>query len=442
MGLLLCSAAFVLCFLLGRRSVVLGLGGVLTAGYFYGILRANYLDSFTYFLFDAAVIGFYLALLSRRRALAVKARVRELERWLWLLLGWAAVMFLIPIQHPLIQLVGLRGNALLLPFLLVGGWLERRDADRLALWLAILNLIAFAFALGEYWKGVPAFYPQNAVTSIIYISNDVAGYTAHRIPACFANAHSYGGTMVMTLPWLAGAWMQPGRRLAHNLLLVSGIVAALVGTFMCAARLHVVILVVLITLTLLSSKMRWYYWAGWILIIVGIAYVVSGEERMQRFTTLQDTDSVVERIQGSVNKSFTELIVSYPMGNGLGGGGTSIPYFLQSWVRDPVGLENEYSRILLELGVPGLCLWLGFIGWLVLKWPARSRDPWLLGRRLMWYAALASFATGLIGTGLLTSIPQTVLLLIGVGFLTTQQRGSRPAPAPAEDVARPVEAKV
>ena len=149
-------------------------------------LRANYLDTFAHFIFDAAVLGFYLSQVGRLRAL-VAGCGGTVEEWVIALVGWAVVMFVIPLQHPLVQPVGLRGNAFLVPFLLVGGWLECRSAVRLALWLATLNLTAFAFALAEYKMGVPAVFPKNSVTEIIYNSNDIAGYTAYRIPACFAN---------------------------------------------------------------------------------------------------------------------------------------------------------------------------------------------------------------------------------------------------------------
>ena len=430
MGLLLCFAGFGTAFLFGRRSLTAGVAAVATVGYAYGVLRANFLDTFSHFLFDAAVLGFYASLIGRRPS-AAGPGAAELRRWVWLLLGWAGVMFLLPLQHPLIQLVGLRGNAFLLPFLLVGGWLDRRDAERLALWLAALNILAFAFAMAEYRMGVPAFFPKNAVTEIIYKSKDVANYTAYRIPACFSSAHAFGGSMVLSLPWLAGAWVQAGRRLGRHLLLTLGIAAAVMGTFMSAAREPIVLLFALLCLALLSGKIRAAYWVGWVVILAGVGYVVSGEERLQRFTNLQDTAAVKERIEGSVNLSFTDLLTTYPIGNGLGGGGTSIPFFLQYLVKNPVGLENEYSRLLLELGIPGLCLWVGFIGWTALKRPSDTRDPWLLGRRLMWYTALATFATGLIGTGMLTAIPQSPLLFIGIGFLTAPRPEPSPRPLPA-----------
>src|SRR5262245_27970313 len=150
MGLYLCIGNFVACLLLTRQRMVYGLCAVVTSGYGYGILRANYLDTYSHFIFDAAVLGFYLALLTRPPDTSVLARGKPTERWLCMLIGWAIFMFMLPLQHPLIQLVGLRGNAFLVPFLLIGAWLSHRDTMVLAMWLAVLNLIAFGFALAEY----------------------------------------------------------------------------------------------------------------------------------------------------------------------------------------------------------------------------------------------------------------------------------------------------
>src|SRR5262249_23924071 len=144
------------------------------------------------------------------------------RNWTAILLGWASLMFLIPVQHPLIQLVGLRGNAFLVPFLIVGSRLTDREGRDLAICLAALNLMALAFGVAEFLWGVPAFYPENQVTEIIYRSKDIAGFTAFRIPACFSYAHSYAGTMVTTLPWLAGVWIQPRQSGWRRLLLAAG----------------------------------------------------------------------------------------------------------------------------------------------------------------------------------------------------------------------------
>jgi hypothetical protein len=56
-------ATFTASWWLGQRSLSAGLGRVLTAGYFYGILRANLLDTFAHFIFDSAVVGFELSML-------------------------------------------------------------------------------------------------------------------------------------------------------------------------------------------------------------------------------------------------------------------------------------------------------------------------------------------------------------------------------------------
>jgi hypothetical protein len=438
MGLFLCIVGFLSSFLLGRISVTAGLCSILTVGYLYGVVRANWTEGATYFLFDSAVIGFYLSLLGNWPGGERNRAVRSLQIWTGVLIGWALLMFLVPLQHPLIQLVGLRGNAFLLPFLVVGASLGRADARRLAVWLAVLNHVALAFALAEFVIGVEAFFPYSAVTELIYRSNDVADYTALRIPSCFANAHSFGGAMVMSLPWLIGAWTQPRLTGWQRTLLLSGTVLAMLGIFMCAARLVVVQLAVIVIFTTLSGKLRGSVWLGWAILLLGVGYIVSAEERFQRVFTLKDTDYVKTRVEGSVNMHFLDLLYAYPLGNGMGAGGTSIPYFLQHLLRTPMNLENEYCRIMLEQGVLGLALWVGFLIWTVRRWPTAQGDPWLFGRRLLWVVALTQFATALIGTGLMTSIPQSALFFLAVGFAVTDPLVPRRHPLSAQRKPRSV----
>jgi hypothetical protein len=121
-----------------------------------------------------------------------------------------------------------------------------------------------------------------------------------------------------------------------------------------------------------------------------------------------------------MNRGFFEILLEYPMGNGMGGGGTSIPYFLHGQVRNPIGLENEYARILCEQGIIGLLLWICFVGWFIFRAPvAFAKGRWVNGRRGAWCYAAISMLTALSGIGLLTAIPQSALMLLGVGWVTT-----------------------
>jgi hypothetical protein len=146
--------------------------------------------------------------------------------------------------------------------------------------------------------------------------------------------------------------------------------------------------------------------------------------------SITHADEVVNRVDGSVNVDLADLTLRYPLGNGLGAGGTSVPYYLQALIRDPIWMENEYCRILLEEGWVGFGIWAAFIAWIIRRRPTEARDPWYPGRRLMWYKALASFALGLLGIGLLTAIPQAALLMLGIGFLATPSAATVSHPAP------------
>ena len=430
-GIVLCGLALVACFFAGRRSLTSGLGVLLGLGYGYGMIRANVPDSMAHFIFDAGVVGFYLSLMTRRMTSAQRRRVQVLMPWLALLVGWPVLLFFLPVQDPLVQLVGLRGQIFFLPFLLIGAMLESEDYYLLAKWLAVLNLVAFGFAVAEYFEGLDRFFPRNADTATIYSSNDIAGYTQYRIPSTFVTSASYSGVMVLTMPLLLNAWTQRRAVRLEYWLFATALVASLLGVFMGASRSWAGVMILAIGSTFLMGQMTLRVLLGSIALAVCVGLIVANNPRMQRFTTLQDTEMVESRFATSVNESFVAALHDYPMGNGLGGGGTSIPYFLQDRVKDTVVMENEYGRILLEAGIPGLLIWLIFILWAVAH--GIPDGEWGLALRLTRNLLALSFATAVLGTGLLTWIPGTPMVLALLGWTTTA--GVR-APA-ASRVAQP-----
>jgi hypothetical protein len=421
MSLLFCIGAFLVCLIASRHSLVVGLVVLLGIGYAYGITRANLADPYSHFIFDAAVLGFYCAQLFRRLTRAHEYRVQGVKRWLELLIAWPLLLLLIPSQDLLIRFVGLRGNVFFLPFILIGARLTDLERYDIAIWLAVLNLGAFAFATTEFFMGLESFFPHNEITRLIYLSKDVASSSAYRIPATFLGSHAYAGSMVMSLPVFLGALQQTKKEAFHKPILVAGIIVSLLGVLVAASRLHFVTAAIIVIVAVFSMKSRVSHLLGWVLILSGIGWLTFGEERLQRFTELQNAQMVSERVVGSVNMGFFEAAATYPFGNGLGGGGTSIPYFLRDRIEKPVIIENEYARILLEQGLVGLALWVAFIVWLMMRSQPAKSDSWFIGRRLAWVTCAAYFATGLIGTGLLTSIPQTCLLLLNVGWVGAQQ---------------------
>jgi hypothetical protein len=417
-----------------RRGLGHGLGVLMLVGYGYGILRANFLDGFSHFMFDGAVAGLYVGWLQQRN---LPRRVgldgQALRMWMGVLLGWPFVMILLsPVldsQHLFIQVVGLRVAILLLPLIALGARLEEEDVDRLGEWVLWLNLVAFVFALAEFTLGVERFFPKNAATEIIYASTDVGEERALRIPATFSSAHAYGGTMLLSLPVLMRRWV---RRSTSKVLTVAGLVAGTLGVFLCAARSPVVQLFTILALTLLLTG-SFRLLAGLVVLGLAVGAVVASNPRFQRFTTLQDTAFVSERLYGSFNEKLLDIIADHPMGQGLGSAaGTSIPFFLMEYLRPRIGLENEFSRIALEQGLLGMLLWLLFLAWLFTRLPPRRRGALLLSDWVMWATGLVFWGTAFIGTGLLSSVPGTALLLVWMGRLVGIRR---PVPVQVPPVA-------
>jgi hypothetical protein len=430
MGLLLTLLAFAGAWYAGRRSAGHGFGVVLLAGYFYGLLRARYPDGFSHFIFDGGLAGLYLAMLTRKRRKVRPGRDGQtLRTWVKVLMVWPLCTLVISpfldSQHLFIQLVGLRVAILMLPLIAIGGGLDEQELDRLGEWVLWLNGIAFAFALLELRFGVEPFFPRNASSQIIYISMDVGADRLPRIPSVFNSAHAYAGTMLLSLPLLVRRW---GRKPRSRWLTASVMVATVLGIFASAARSPVLQLALVLVLLLLLTRFSLKMLAGVVVVGLIVGAVVMNTPRFQRFLTLQDTDAIATRVGWSMNMSLTNVLLEYPLGNGLGSGaGTSVPFFLIDLAKPQIGLENEFGRIALEQGLIGLVLWLCFLAWMATKMPPRRRGGSLVAERMMWLLVMVLWCTAFIGTGLLASVPGTALLLLWKGVVIGTRR---PSPAP------------
>ncbi len=427
LGFLLCLAAFLGALAAGKLSLVKGMAAVLAVGYVYGITRSNIPGMATHFLFDAALMGLYAAQVWKADGLGNTERTRNLRLWMFLLCAWPALLTLVPVQPLMVSLVGLRGNILFLPSILLGARLFATDVEEFALWAAGLNLVALAVAGGEFFLGIERFMPMNEVTMLMFNSADVGEAGAHRIPSTFSSAHAYAGTLVTSMPFLFGAWVQSHIKGWRKLLLLGGLLAAMVGVLLAATRQHFLMLAIVVAAAMFALKIRASQRIAFLIAIAALAWVVAHEERMQRFTSLQDQSEVNARLSLSLNRGFWDIALEYPMGNGMGGGGTNMPYFLLSQLRNRVYLENEYARILLEQGWIGLGLWIGFLVWAFTRATLHPKDRWRPGLRLIWISTFAYVATAFIGTGLLISVPQAFLLLTSLGWMiTASERRSSP----------------
>jgi hypothetical protein len=423
LALLLCIIAGLGAYIAGRRALWAGVAVALAAGYGYGIVRANLITPFSHFIFDSGIVGVYASqFLGKSKKQPGMPADSTLRIWVAVLCAWPIFLLFMPFQPLIVSIVGLRAAIFLFPSILLGSRLQSRDLKFLALSMAVLNIGALALGVMEYFRGIEPFFPPGPMTVTIYASQDSGG--GSRIPAAFQNAHTYAGVMVDTIPFLFGCWAQRSGTKKEKLLLLLGMGAAFFGVLMAATRTGMIAGLLVAALAATSGKMgglkRWI----WALAIGGVILAAVNNNRWQRYKEL-DSSSVTERIAGSVNRRFFEILVEYPMGNGLGGGGTSIPYFLASRVNRPVGAENEYARILLEEGVIGLVIWSAFAIWFMTNRSGFVKDDWFAGRRMAWWLSTFSLVSASLGIGLLSSVPNSFLFLLTLGWVSVRPRAEQ-----------------
>jgi hypothetical protein len=391
-------------------------------GYVFGYLKAHCVYTYGQFIFDSATLGFYLALILKPPSRSVTLTAGKLKPWVVVLIFWPVFMALIPLQHYMIQLVGLRGNIMWVPMIIIGAWLDAKALVLLATTFAVLNVSALGMAFAEFTWGVEQFLPENEATDIVFKSRDVgAGVLENsylRIPSFFTSAHSYAGTMVITVPWLLGC-LTTSREVGWlgKPLYMAGLAAAVLGVFIAGPRSPVVVLGLLVFLRLVSGRISW----SLVLTIAFVGYLtaffVLQEERMQRFLSLQETEFVIERIQGSASVKFFEIVADYPMGRGMGAGGTNIPFWLLQYMNGAnMLIENEYGRLVLEQGLVGLFLWLAFI-FFWFQQPLDKKESLFPAKALLWANCLVWFSTMFIGVGAFISVPAAALQFLSLGFV-------------------------
>jgi hypothetical protein len=411
LGLSLCFAALLSTYVMAWRSLAAGLACLLAWGYGYGILRVNVTTTAGHFIFDCALIGLYAAHFPKRSRQTDGQRRAQLKTWIAVLASWSVLLSLVPSQPILVTLVGLRGAIFFLPLALLSSRLTDQDLSRLSLWVSILNVAVLGMAMAEFKLGLERFYPHNALTVIIYRMHDAGD--SFRIPATFTSPAGYGGTMVFSLALLFGRWAQTSLTRFGRIITVSGLAAAFIGVLLCDCRYPFIQASIVIGYTTFTGKFSVKKKAALCALIIGAVSVALSSERLQRFKTLRDTDYVESRVSGSVNRRFVEILLEYPMGNGLGGGGTPMPYFLEAQVKNPITIENTYGSLLAEQGVVGLLLWTCFFVWLFACSTPFVRTPWREGRRVAWLSCLVAISTAFIGVGLFTNVPPFLYLMIG-----------------------------
>ena len=92
----------------------------------------------------------------------------------------------------------------------------------------------------------------------------------------------------------------------------------------------------------------------------------------------------------------------------------------QAWIVEAGAGESWHGFVqwTLEQGLPGLLFFLAFVAWFVTR-PIHKDDPARMSKTLLWFITAITFSTAFIGIGMMSSIPGTAMMLLGLGYCVT-----------------------
>ena len=226
----LCVVAFLACVYMGRKSLVAGLCTLMAVGYAYGIVRANLPDGFSHLIFDAGTLGPLCRAarrgVSRVAAHAVRGRAQLADRAdrvadgavRHALAGSADSAGRPARQHLPAAVRAARLAAHRRRRLQAGAVVRRAERRRRRCWPPSSSPSASSRSSRATPSPISSIAARTSRTTPRY-----------RIPSSFANAHSYAATMVLTIVIIAGAWVQGHHGKWQPRLMGAGLLASVLG---------------------------------------------------------------------------------------------------------------------------------------------------------------------------------------------------------------------
>lgn len=332
-------------------------------------------------LIFAIVLGMVLRLLVRREPV----RLPPLIGWVIAFVGIVVIQAANPETSGLLKIVGgFRQQLEWVPFFFFGYMLMRSKLRFRQLFL-LLGVVALANGLvGAYQSRLsppqlaswgPGYGEQiggtEGLSGRTFVSEGIA---RPRPPALGSDSGFGGATGALALPGLLT--LLALRRVRRKWLLLLLSAGAVLGVATAASRTNLIIAVVALLvyalLTVLSgSRISRALFA--LLAVVALVFPVAsalvatdGQGVFARFSSVASPEAAATESVNYKEKTLTQIpgdLVNQPLGVGLGtygaaaGFGGKVPLTIEG---QGVSGESEYNLVTLELGLPGLLVWVSF----------------------------------------------------------------------------------
>ena len=381
-------------------------------------------------------LWFFWFVASRDLRMQLSARIatfRPFFLMLWLYLGWSLLCAILSESpfHSLYYLVKLMVGPVLIFFIALSCLRDRRDVDFALMLMVVAALIASGVGMLEavkktnlFYEIVPSLFPQGDEGAEFWaekLASDKSRAGAYRVMSTFTHPLTFGEYLALSLPlavYLVMFAKQGWRRLLGLIALPAimvGLYVAHTRSPLLAAGVVVLGLSGFLGALAMRQKRSFAVSAVGFFVLVALAFSVVAfvgfAMELAAGRNVEEAGSTFSRIvmfQRGIALTLDQPLVGY----GPGLAAFTLGYLPGFTV---LTIDSYYLTVAMESGLPGLALFLGLLGYPIIRGLITSlRSPWKDGARVA-VIALALLGFAVVKSVLsLTSNLDAVFLLIAL----------------------------
>ncbi len=283
------------------------------------------------------------------------------------LFGAMMVLYLlIPTNFTILsELVAVKQRLYYLPLILVGYFFLRSEADlkHLISAMAVYAIGVSVFGIYLYFAGPEGLERLGAKYSAVFYTPGEA--RVWRVPGTFTSSGQYGGYLSLNAILISALLLVPDVRRWARVTAVVALVLVVLAMLASGSRTSIIVASAGIALAMLMSGRltRFGLWALAGYAVLAYGFVALGPGVQERFDSIVAAEHVTRFQRTYFGQLFLPILLENPLGLGLGIATVGARHFAD--FSKMYLMESYFGILAVETGLPGLMVFLGVVGAIV-----------------------------------------------------------------------------